>query len=220
MEPSAILDAFYFRHACKEFDPSRSVSAEAFAAILEAGRLSPSSFGFEPWQFVVIQNRELRERIRTVTWGGQKQLPTASHVVAILARTKEGLLPDSAYLAGIMNDVRKIPAEVQQGIRDRYRHFLVSDFKLIDNERALFEWTCRQTYIALGNMMTVAALMGIDSCPIEGFDKERAEDILREAGILKGSELALSCMVCFGYRVNEPRPKSRRPIDQVAEWIE
>jgi nitroreductase len=76
-----ILDAFWFRHACKEFDDSRKLNAEDFQFILETARLSPSSFGLEPWKFLVVQNPLLREKLAACTWGGQKQLPTGSHAL-------------------------------------------------------------------------------------------------------------------------------------------
>lgn len=220
MRKEDILNAFRFRHACKEFDPERRVAEDDFRFILETGRLSPSSFGFEPWRFVVLQNVSLREKLLPITWGGQKSIPTASHLLLLLSRTKSSFMPDSEYIAHIMNDVRRVPAEALAGIRARYRTFLESDFELIDNDRAMFEWASRQTYIALANMMTAAALIGIDSCPIEGFQKSGVEAMLREEGLLDGDEFGLSCMVAFGYRAREPREKTRRPIDEVVRWVE
>lgn len=82
-----ILDAFNFRHATKVFDPTKKISKEDFSFILETGRLSPSSVGYEPWKFLIVQNKEFRERLKEVAWGAQGQLPTASHFVIILART-------------------------------------------------------------------------------------------------------------------------------------
>jgi len=196
------------------------VAEDDFRFILETGRLSPSSFGFEPWRFVVLQNVSLREKLLPITWGGQKSIPTASHLLLLLSRTKSSFMPDSEYIAHIMNDVRRVPAEALAGIRARYRTFLESDFELIDNDRAMFEWASRQTYIALANMMTAAALIGIDSCPIEGFQKSGVEAMLREEGLLDGDEFGLSCMVAFGYRAREPREKTRRPIDEVVRWVE
>jgi nitroreductase len=219
MNKQDILDAFRFRHACKEFDPERRVSDEDFAYILETGRLSPSSFGFEPWKFVVLQNADLREKLLRIAWGGQKSIPTASHLVLLLSRTKDSFLPESDYVAHIMNDVRQVPPEALVGIRARYRAFLEEDFELIDNERAMFEWASRQTYIALGNMMTAAAMIGVDSCPIEGFRKANVEAFLRDAGILNGDEFGLSCMVAFGYRLREPREKTRRCVEEVVQWV-
>jgi nitroreductase len=133
------LNAFYFRHACKEFDPAKKISEEDFAFILEVGRLSPSSFGFEPWKFVILQNEAIRKRLLPVTWGAQRQLPTASHFVVLLSRTREGLTADSAHVQHMMRVIQKLPEEAANGKRARYHNFLANEFKLLDNERALFE---------------------------------------------------------------------------------
>lgn len=214
-----ILAAYQFRHACKEFDSEKKISEDDFRFILETGHLSPSSFGFEPWKFVVLQNPHLREKLLPVTWGAQKQLPTASHFVIILARTQKEMVADAPHIQNMMKHVQKLPEEVQVGKGNVYHKFLESDFKLLDNERAMFEWSCRQTYIALGNMMTAAAQIGIDSCPIEGFDKDQVEQILQEEGILAKDRFGVACMVAFGYRVREPREKTRQSLEQVVQWV-
>jgi nitroreductase len=214
-----ILKAFNFRHACKEFDSSKKVSDEDFNFILETGRLSPSSLGFEPWKFIIVQNQELREKIRSVCWGGQRQLPTASHFVIILARNSNDLMYDSEYITKLMKEVKKMPDEIITAIKDKYKDFLENDFKLLDNDRSLFDWSCKQTYIALGNMMTSAALIGIDSCPIEGFHRESLESLLEKEHVLDKNKFGVSCMVAFGYRKDEPRPKNRQSMDSIAEWI-
>lgn len=212
-----ILDAFNFRHACKSFDPSRKISDEDFHFILETGRLSPSSFGYEPWQFVVIQDMALRERLLTATWGARGQFPTASHVIAILVR-KDDMRPGSDYTERFMREVQKLPEE---GIARRttfYRQFHEIDFKL-QEPRALLDWSCRQAYIALANMMTAAAMIGIDSCPIEGFNQEDAEKVLATAGLLEDGRFGLAVMVAFGYRINPQLEKKRRPMEEVAKWV-
>ena len=79
MDKQIILDAFMFRHACKEFDPKALIPEEDFLFILETARLSPSSFGFEPWQFLVVQDMNLRKKLLPHTWGGKTQIPSASH---------------------------------------------------------------------------------------------------------------------------------------------
>lgn len=219
MNKEELLQAHRSRHACKEFDNTRKISEEDFAFILETGRLSPSSFGFEPWQFVVLQNKQIREKLLPVTWGGQRQIPTASHFVLLLTRTNEDMMPNSEHILHMLRDVRKVPQDIVDGMMDRYLKFLESDFKLIANERAMFEWLCRQTYLALSNMMTAAAQIGIDSCPIEGFDKDKVEAILQEEGILDREHFGLACMAAFGYRLHEPRPKTRRPIEEVVNWV-
>ncbi|MCP1308674.1 NAD(P)H-dependent oxidoreductase [Paenibacillus tyrfis] len=213
-----IIEAFQFRHACKEFDSSKKISDADFQFILETGRLSPSSFGFEPWKFVVVQNPAIREKLLPVTWGASKQLPTSSHFVIILSRTKADMVADSDYIQNMLTNVKQFPEEIRANYTKIYGKFQETDFQLLDNERVMFEWAARQTYIALGNMMTSAAQIGIDSCPIEGFDKAKAEQVLREEGILQGN-FGISCMVAFGYRVSEPRPKTRQSLDQIVQWV-
>lgn len=214
-----ILDAYYFRHACKEFEGSRRISEEDFNFILETGRLSPSSFGFEPWRFLVIQSPDLRQKIKEASWGAYSKLPEASHFVAILARAIEDMKYDSDYIAHMMKDIHNIPDDAREVRGKAYRNFLENDFKLLENERAIFDWACRQTYIALGNMMTAAAQIGIDSCPIEGFDRGKLESLLEVEGVLDRKRFGLSCMVAFGYRKKDPRPKTRQELKDIVEWI-
>lgn len=214
-----ILEAFQFRHATKEFDPDKKISDDDFHFILEAGRLSPSSVGYEPWKFVIVQNMELRDKLREVTWGAQGQLPTASHFVVILARTIKDTKYDSDYVKNQMLNVKGIPEETFAQMLIRYQSFQEDDLHLLDNERTIFDWASKQTYIALGNMMTAAALIGIDSCPIEGFHFDKVQEILTEEGLLEDGHLAISVMAAFGYRVREPRPKTRKKMNDVVQWI-
>ncbi len=213
-----ILGAFNFRHACREFDPEKKISEEDFKVILETGRLSPSSFGFEPWKFVVLQNPEIREKIRKVAWGAQKQLPTASHFVVILARKAKDLRPNSEYLRNFMAEVQHNDSEKIGKRMARLDEWQKNDFNL-DTDRSVFDWACKQSYIALGNMLTSAAFLGIDSCPIEGFNRDQLEDILTEEKILNPDHFGVACMAAFGYRVNEQPEKIRRPMEEVAKWV-
>lgn len=212
------LDSMMFRHACKEFDASKKISQEDFNSILEAGRLSPSSFGYEPWKFVVIQNEQLREKLKEFSWGAQGQLPTASHFMIILARKKKSMIHGSEYIEHMMNDIKQLPEEVVELYRQFYKQFQQSDFKLLENDRNLFDWACKQTYLSLANMMTGAAYMGIDSCPIEGFDFDKTEQFVKNELNIDTEEFAPSVMVAFGYRKSEPREKSRQNIEDITTW--
>ncbi|MDY0941682.1 MULTISPECIES: NAD(P)H-dependent oxidoreductase [Priestia] len=213
-----ILKAYQFRHACKEFDTNKKISDEDFRFILETGRLSPSSVGLEPWKFVVIQDAALREKLKPVSGGAQGQLPTASHFVVILARGKEGLRHDSVHVIKMMKDIHHMPEEVVQNLSGFYKSFVETELE--DNDRLIFEWASKQTYIALGNMMTAAAQIGIDSCPIEGFDKKQVTTILKNEGIIEGNDFGVACMVAFGYRKENPkRPKTRQNLDEIVKWL-
>jgi nitroreductase len=213
-----ILAAYHFRHATKVFNPTKKISDEDFNFILETGRLSPSSVGYEPWKLLVVQNEEFREKLRQVSWGAQGQLPTASHFVVILARTDARY--DSQYVHQLQKQVKQMPDDLLETLQPRYRAFQEEDQRLFESDRTLFDWASKQTYIALGNMMTAAAQIGIDSCPIEGFSREKVNEILEKEGLLEDGKLAVSAMVAFGYRQEDPaRPKTRRAMEDVVQWI-
>jgi nitroreductase len=214
-----IIDAFQFRHACKKFDSTKIIPTEDFNTILEAGRLSPSSFGFEPWRFLIIQDSKLRKKLFPVSWGAQNSLDGASHFVIILARKKIDTLYSSEYITNIMSEVQKLSNEVADGKRAAFEKFQKNDFNLLENDRTIYDWASKQTYIALANMLTTAAFLGIDSCPIEGFNINEVEKILQEEGILDAEHFGVSVMAGFGYRVQEPYPKTRQTLDNIVQWI-
>lgn len=211
-----VLQAFQFRHACKAFDPERKISDADFRFLLECGRLSPSSFGYEPWRFLVVQDRGLREQLRAVSWGAQGQFPSASHVVCLLAR--KDMQPGSDYTEHMMRDVHHMSEEAIARRHKFYPQFHQTYFRL-DTPRAVFDWACHQAYIALANMMTAAAMIRIDSCPIEGFNRELAEGVLADAGLLEDGRFGLAVMAAFGYRVNPQPAKTRQPIEDVVRWV-
>lgn len=214
-----ILQAFNFRHATKRFNPDKKVSAEDFHTIIESGRLSPSSIGAEPWRFLVVQNEDLRQKLKKVSWGAQGQLDTASHFVILLAR--KNVRPGTEYLTHIMKEIKNVPDDVLEDMNKRYEMFQNDSLNLYESERSLWDWASKQTYIALGNMMSVAALLGVDSCPIEGFGMKEVTQLLSDEGIINENEFLPSVMVAFGYREEDPkRAKTRQAYEDVIEWIE
>ena len=212
------MDAMIFRHATKEFGEEK-ISDKEFKDILEIGRISPSSFGFEPWKFVVVQNPVLREKIKSFSWGAQGQLPTASHFVIILSRKEESMKYDSEYITHMIRDIKQMPEDIEKMYKGFYEKFQKEDFKLLHSDRALNDWSSKQTYIAMANMMTGAAFMGIDSCPIEGFDVEAIELFLKDELGVDTDKFGASVMVAFGYRKNEPkREKLRQSFEDIVTW--
>lgn len=210
-----LLETYYYRHATKEFDPEKKISEEDFQFILEAGRLSPSSGGNEPWKFVVVQSPEFRKELAPYVSGGVRQLPTSSHFVMILAR--KNLTFDSPYLVEHQTQALQMPLEIFQKMKPAYEQFY--EELHLDSERALLDWASKSTYIALGNMVTAAAHIGIDSCPIEGFNLDAVNDLLEKKGLLGDDEYGLSVMVAFGYRVREGRPKRRKPVNEIVQYV-
>lgn len=210
-----VLDAFHFRAATRAYDPSKKISEDDFNYILELARLSPSSVGSEPWQLLVIQNSALRQALKPVSWGMATQVDDASHLVVLLA--KKNARYDSDFFREVMAR-RGLEGDKAEQALARYQQFQSQDAQVLESERALFDWTSKQTYIALANMMTGAALIGIDSCPIEGFNHVEVNRILAEAGLFDPAEWGVSVMVTFGYRAKEPRPKLRKSLEEIVRW--
>ena len=202
------LEILKFRHACKIFDESKKISAGEFDFILEAGRLSPSSTGLEQWDFLVVQNKELREKIKAVSWN-QVQITSCSHLVVILAKVKEVKVGSSYIDKMIARRADKDP----EAIAARQKFFLLSNFK--NDDELTFQWSHEQCMIAATNMMNAAASLGIDSCPMEGFDRHALNEILG----LDESEQRVAIVVPFGYRLNPQPEKLRRQRAEVVTWI-
>ena len=211
------LDIFRRRVSTRYYDPARKISAEDFAAILDFGRLSPSSVGSEPWKFLVIQNQELREKIKPVAWGMQSSITEASHLVILLA--KKHARYDTPFFSELM-DRRGFTPKQRAATLERYRDFQTHDIVIADDERALFDWASKQSYIALANMLTGAAMLGIDSCPIEGMNYAAVEHILAQAGLLDPAEYGVSVAATFGYRARDIQPKPRRDAAETVVWAE
>lgn len=201
-------EAMDFRHACKLFDENRKISDKEIREILEAGRKSPSSFGMEPWKFLVITNEELKSKIRPHCWN-QPQITSCSHLVVILAAI-ESVRPKSGVVEKRFSR-REMSKEQLDFYKNKYSTHLS---KTLSSDENILCWTARQTYIAAANMMTCAATLGIDSCPIEGFDKDDVERVLE----LDVSKYQLSLILPFGYRVNAQSSQLRLPFEEVVEF--
>ncbi len=202
-------EAMNFRHACKVFDEDKKISDKDIKFILEAGQKSPSSFGMEPWKFLVITNEELKAKIRPACWN-QVQVTSCSHLVIVLAAI------ESVKVESGLPQKRFKRREMTQELFDFYMNLYSGHLKeTLSSDKNIYSWTSKQTYIAVGNMMTAAATLGIDSCPIEGFEKEKVEKILG----LDISQYQLSLVLPFGYRINEQSSQLRLDYDEVVEFI-
>ncbi len=202
-------EAMDFRHACKVFETSKKISDKDIKYILEAGRKSPSSFGMEAWKFLVITNEELKAKIRPACWN-QVQVTSCSHLVVILA----GI--DCVKVESGLPEKRFSRRDMTQEQLDFYMGLYADHLKeTLSSDENIYAWTSKQSYIAAANMMTAAATLEIDSCPIEGFDKGAVEEILG----LDISKYQLSMVLPFGYRINEQSTQLRLPYEEVVEFI-
>lgn len=213
-----ILAAYQFRHAVKEYDERKKIPVEDFQFILETGRLSPSSYGLEPWKFLIVQSAELREKLMKVASGAEYKLKGASHFIIILARTN--MRYDSEYVRNHMRSVQQMSDEAIELVLNNLQQFQETKWKMFENNRALLDWSSKQTYIALANMMTAAAQIGIDSTPIEGFHYDDVSALLESEGLLENGQYKPSVMAAFGYRKEEPkRAKTRKSLSEIVQWV-
>jgi nitroreductase len=189
---NTILENRTWRYATKKFDSSKKISNEELNLLLEATRLSASSYGLQPYHVLVITNPEIREQLKPVSWG-QSQVTDASHLI-VFAHQKDfgGELVDD-YLANV-SETRNIPVDTLKG----YGEFAKS--KLVDLPQTTKEdWAAKQVYLALGNLMQAAAELKIDTCPMEGFEAEAYNTILN----LNDKNLSASVVLPLGYRSEE-----------------
>ena len=198
-----------FRHACKLFDERKKISDEDMHYILEVAQKSPSSFGMEAWKFLVITNDELREKLRPFCWN-QPQITTCSHLVVVLAGIETLKVESGVVRSQLMR--RNMPEDKLNSFIELYASHLENT---LDSDENIYQWSARQTYIAAANMMNAAANIGIDSCPIEGFEKENVEKVLE----LDTSKFQVAMILPFGYRVNEQSQQLRSSFESVVEFI-
>lgn len=206
-----ILNAMNWRYATQVFDAEKRVSPEEMRAILEAARLAPSSFGIEPWKFLVIENPEVRAKLREVGFG-QPKITDASHLVVVARRTDvrehitQELIERCAKQQGV--DPSKL-----DGLKNMVEGSLAAR-----SDAEVDTWVRSQTYIPLGIMIETAALLGIDAGPMEGFMPAGVDEVLG----LKEKNLSATSMIAFGYRGEDSaakRPKVRRPFEEVVEFV-
>jgi nitroreductase len=209
--PQTLLEALHWRYATKQFDPERIIPEADWSALEQALVLTPSSYGLQPWKFLVIQNPVLRQELRPHSWN-QSQITDCSHLVVLLSqRTIEPV--DADRLMHAISETRGVDPSSLDG----YRHMIQID--LIDGPRhqIIERWTSNQVYIALGNLMTAAALLSIDTCAIEGFSPPDYDRILQ----LDGSNYRASVVCACGYRSAEDKAASltkvRYPASELIE---
>jgi nitroreductase len=195
LSPEALLETLRWRYAVKAFDPDRRIAPELWAALEEALVLTPSSYGLQPWKFLVITGAELRAELRPFSWN-QSQITDCSHLLVLL-RQRTVSAADADRLINATASCRGLdPASLEP-----YRQMIHKD--LIDGPRSqtIGSWAANQVYIALGNLMTAASLLGVDTCPIEGFSPSDYDRILE----LEDSPYQSAVVCACGYRSTDDK---------------
>lgn len=197
-----LFDLFSKRFACHQFQPGRSIPGDDLVYILEAGRLSPSSFGLEHWKFVVLTAPDALNDLQTACFN-QSQVGSAAAVVVILAKLAD-LDPDAAYLRRLL--AREYPGELFEAAWKNYRSFhAATDIRA---------WSVSQCHIAAANMMTAATAAGVDSCAIGGFDNGAVNRLLA----LDPTRHEPALILALGYCAGAAGEKQRLSLEELVEY--
>lgn len=191
----------WWRYATKKFDPSKKIPADELREILEALRLAPSSFGLQPWKFIVIADPDLRKGLRPYAWD-QPQITEASHLVVLCAKKSMDEAAVKQYVE-LIDSTRHTDAQTLKSYEE-----LMMGFVRRQSAEALSVWMKKQVYIALGFLLYECARRRIDACPMEGFDSQKFDEVLRlpEAGL----ESVVLC--AMGYRSSEDRYAAQKKV--------
>ncbi len=211
VQPSTIIQQLEWRYATKAFDPSRKISATDWAALESAMILAPSSYGLQPWKFVVVTSDAVKGKLPAAAWN-QTQPKDCSHFVIIAARR-------TMDVAHVQKFVESIAAQrgVPVASLDGYKQMMLD--KANRNPAGNFEWNSRQCYIALGMLLEAAALLGIDACPMEGIVPDAVDEIVG----LKGTDYGAIVACALGYRAADDKYASLKKVrftsDEVVKYL-
>lgn len=213
IENQTLLDRLQWRYATQKFDPTRKISSEDWKALEQSLILSPSCYGLQPWHFVVITSQAVKDQLVSAAFG-QKQLSDASHIVVFAVRKAL----DHAYVEKYIQSIaqmRQTPLEKLDGFKRSMKRTIEAQ-----DDAATQAWSARQVYVALGQLLTSAAMIGIDACPMEGIEPKKFDEILG----LNEKGYATLLITTLGYRAADDRyatvPKVRFSCDELVTRID
>ncbi len=212
LAPDQLLAALRWRYAAKQFDASRKIPADVWDALEESLVLTPSSFGLQPWKFIVVRDSAVRARLQSESWN-QPQVTEASHFVVLAARTDLTKTDIETWITRM--------AEIQDKRADDLAPLkgMIAGFAETMSCEARHAWNTHQVYIALGQLMTSAAVLGVDTCPMEGISAAAYDRILG----LEESGYATAVACALGYRSADDKyaamPKARFEHSKVIKSV-
>ena len=208
-----VVEALNWRYATKAYDTAKKIPADVWKTLEQSLVLAPSSYGLQPYKFLVVNDPAKRAELRPHSWG-QPQITDASHLVVFAARTTLTERHVDEFIQRV-SDVRGVPADALGG----YRDMMVGDLVKGPRSAVVQHWAARQAYIALGELLTTAALLGVDATPIEGFNPAEYDKLLK----LEGTGYSSVVVAALGYRSAEDKyaslPKVRFSTGQLVETI-
>ncbi|HXD86988.1 MAG TPA: NAD(P)H-dependent oxidoreductase [Urbifossiella sp.] len=205
--PETALARLQWRYATKKFDPTKKIPAEVWSVLEQSLQLAPSSTGLQPWKFAVVTDPAVRQKLHAAAYN-QPQVLDCSHLVVICAKAPPTIADAERHVARTA-EVHGVSVESLE----KFRGMVVGVADKPADEASA--WAARQAYIALGMFLTTAAMIGVDACPMEGFDPPKFDEIL---GLAKHGVKSFA-LAAAGYRVPGDKyataPKVRLPIDEV-----
>lgn len=212
MKNTQIKEALEWRYATKKYDSTKKITREDWETLKSALQFAPSAYGVQPWKFLVIENPEVREKLKAASWN-QTQVTDASHFVVFLHKTEVDVPFIDQYIQR-MSEVRQAPLESLAG----FKNMLVENLAKAPEEK-IHAWAQRQAYIAMGFLLQTAALLKIDATPMEGLDPSAYDKILG----LEGSGWKTVATVALGYRHPEDTYQNLKKVrfaeDTVIQYV-
>lgn len=213
LSPADLLEQLNWRYATKAFNPDKQIPDETWAALTDSLVLTPSSYGLQPWKFVVVSSADTKETLRPLSWN-QAQITDCSHLVVFTI--KKNL--SAADVDRFIENTAETRGQALESLSS-YRNMIVSDVVKGPRSFNVNEWAARQAYIALGNFMTCAAILGIDTCPLEGIDPAGYDKVLN----LQEDGYATVVGCAAGYRSSEDKyaqlAKVRYPKSEMVQNV-
>ena len=206
------LEALQKRYSVKKFDAGKKIPQQKLSNILEAGKLSVSSLGLQPYKIFVVESDEIKQKLFPA-FKNPSQISTCSHLIVLVSKKTI----EDEYIDGYfrhISEVREIPLEHLSPFRNSIEGYLT-----LHNQESILHWNERQSYIVLGNLTFAAALEEVDSCPMEGFYEEKIAEVL---GLNPDTE-KVSVTLALGYRAEDDAmqtmKKVRKPNDKLFKFI-
>lgn len=197
-----IFEQLNWRYACKKFDTSKKIRESDWNILTESLRLSASSYGLQPWKFIVVQDPEIRKQLFEVSWK-QSPVTDCSHFVVLTYKEKM----DEAHIGKFINQTAKV-RNLEPASLDGFKNMMIQDLVKGPRSETINSWAQRQTYIAMGSILTTAAIMEIDTLPMEGLDPAAYDKILKLEGSGWKTVAALAC----GYRASDDKYQNLKKV--------
>ena len=190
-----LIESLGWRYATKKFDSTKKIDKATWEVLEQVLILTPSSYGLQPWKFIIVEDPTLKEKLKAASWN-QTQVTDCSHHVVFVIKEKM----DEEHISKFIEETARTRSQDISTL-EGYKKMMIGDLVNGPRSKVITEWAARQAYIALGNFMTAAAVIGVDTCPFEGIEPQKYDEILG----LVGSGWKTVCACPAGYRANDDK---------------